>query len=361
MLWNSRICYTYLFDLFFNSIVNTISPKESREVLSEITLQSVRQSAHFRDIFATFAASFAYSSDLGKQKHTTLLHNMAMSKVTVKVNEFDVDLDCKLHSVIFSVLRQVCITSNNLELINELQEALRILTLHRPRNPSPRFKVLVESFLYNFAVSIVVTPQHILDSLDVFAICKKMRTYFPRVPTIESNPLLGSCVEFIIIVAEASHIFRCRSSNYLLTSQLLDEINNHILLLLNGGHMSCPHDIFSYINVVAVKLLLLHCLPLHDKMESTRLINDTVEKLIKARSRIGRIEAYGIWGLFMFGLTLDDLRSQSVIVDYLRLSNERRKSAKLEVAIKCLRYAWRHQAGFEILREEQFIVNVCLN
>lgn len=354
--------FVTLLDFFFSNIIVSISPQQSVQILSEITLQSIHQCTSFRTIFSTFSASVAYNFDVEKQTYTDVIHRKAMSLIKAESNPEGIDLECKLHAVIFSMFRQVYKLTDNSELLEDIHEGIKILLLNRPTNPTKRFGILAETLLFNYAVSVIVTPQHILDKMDVSKICGHLRSFYPKVISRETNPLLGSYLDIVIILAKVSYFFRCKdliSNNS--HSQLLLKINQILIYMTNVGIKDPLTNIFFYINVIAMKLLLLNSMSYQDETESERLKDDTLQKLMIARYRITQIEVYGIWGLFVFGLTLDDSRSQSIIVDYFRLCNEKRKSAKIEKLIDCLRYAWRHQAGLEILRDEEFISKVCLN
>ena len=355
--------FSHLFNIFFNHIIKRIVPQRSIKVLSEITLDSISQSSTFRSVFATFSIAYLYNSDTTKQKQLDKLLNQLMIQM-IDPDDIERGTECKLHGVVFCLLRQIYSTSNNSGLIREVQAAYRILAEYSPPNTSNKFKLLVESFLYYFSVSIVVTPLPSI-TYDVYAICDKLRKYFPVIPTSVSNPLLGPYVEVSIIVAKASYLFKTKSNDFSLYHKLLDQVE----VLLNSNFMipkiveidDTSENIFTYADIVAIKILIFHCLPYQDRAKTSKLIKETLKMLPLTTGKSLTFELCSLWGLFMFGLNLEEPDDQQVIVHCLEVNYKKNSEIRYQKIINCLQYAWDKGTGFELLRDEEYISQLCLN
>lgn len=108
----------------------------------------------------------------------------------------------------FCILRTWYTKTDNRALLIFVNKALDLISQHTPAVPSPRFKFLVESIIYHFAVSFIAIPENLLDNNNPFIICDAIRSYYPETLTLNSNSLLGPALDIFIIVAKVSYLFK---------------------------------------------------------------------------------------------------------------------------------------------------------
>lgn len=70
---------------------------------------------------------------------------------------------------------------------------------------------------------------------------------------------------------------------------------------------------------------------------------------------------YGYWGVFMFGLNLKTKFYRDFLVNYFVEMFDENKDVYYIKGCESLKYAWKRDIGFDILRDESFLNVICMN
>lgn len=361
-------------NVFFNRIIEKLIPKVSLKIMSEMTFDAIQNSEQLRKIVTSLSASFVYIIDHSRHHVLENTHHDALSSI-LSLRTHDIGIEEKLYSLIFTILRFLYLETNNNKLLTYISMAYSLIINNKLREPSKRFKILVESFIYHFSVSIIVALEENLKFTNPFMLCEELRNYFPSNPNFDTNPLLGESLDSYILLAKVSYLFKKPELFADTYKSLLEETNTVLYsqpmeILTKSEQDPTQHDnretiyipvnIAVYINLLACKLMLLHLNSSEKEKEFVKTI-DLMFSLLNISYDEGEFEVFGLWGLFMLGLNLQGKEKRDFLIVYFRKLWEESHDLSYLKAISNLEYAWAKNEGFNILRDKRFLQNVSLH
>lgn len=369
----------YLFNIFFDNIIVHISPKETVKFIADIAFATLKDSQEFRSVITSLAAAFMCTTDGSSKMLLDGIQNKALSTaLNWKTNNSRI-VELKLQLLVFCILRTWYTKTDNRASLIFINKALDVISQHNPAVPSSRFKILVESIIYHFAVSFIALPKNLLDNNNPFIICDAIRSYYPETLTLNPNSLLGPALDIFIIVAKVSYLFKKENVSLEMISLMQEQVDSCLSLMpvklasftlpvssqhkfqdIDAPNIVIPVFLSPYITILACKLLLLHLIsPNSDDF------NMVVEKMLSTLrfSRDCENEFVGCsqWGLFMLGLNLQRIEDQNFIVSYFIAIWEKSHNLGYLKSISLLKHAWKKGSGLDILREEEFFQQVSLH
>lgn len=360
-------------NVFFNRIIEKLIPKVSLKIISEITFDAIQNSEQLKKIVTSLSASFVYIVDHSKQHALENTHHDVLSSI-LSVRPHNFAIEEKLHSLIFTILRFSYSETNNSRLLKYISMAYNLIITNKLRERSIRFKILVESFIYHFSVSIIGASEENLKFTNPFVLCEELRNYFPLHPNFDTNPLLGGSVDSYLLLAKVSFLFKrpeLFEENYeslweetetVLYSQPMEILTKSAQNFNELGHRETiyiPLNIALYINLLACKLMLLYL----NSSENGKEFRETIDimfSLLNIAHDKDEFEILGLWGLFMLGLNLEDREKRDFLVIYFRKLWRESSDLSCLKAITNLEYAWTQNEGLKILRNENFLQKVSL-
>ena len=350
----NNVPFDHLFNIFFNVTIKSLVPKESLQVISELTLETFRKSTEFRDILTSLSAAYLFSVDRSKHAAINGIHKKAMTQVLGSYNKSD-SFDWVLHSIIFSILSKIYMSSNNEELLKDIYTGVEFILSKNNIESSRTIRLLIESLFYHYSVSILITPLELLNKYHPFILCDILRSYFPDKATTESNLLLGETLDVLPIVAKTSFLFRKKSYKNKFYSTLMMTVND----LLKKKIKSSQKMI--YITLIGCKMLLLDVFPYASQIEKDglkELFFSVFNSLDESDMENG---LFKLWGIFIIGLTLENKIDQDKILSYLKKKWEITHNVGDLRAIDNLKLAWNQNRGLEMLENEMIVNQIFLS
>lgn len=343
----------FLINTFFNNVIETLTPKRSLKLISDITFDSITESPYVRDTITALSTAFIFNVDTSNQ--LVLKHDNFRKEIAI---------EDKLHSIIFTILISLYTDIKNETTINNIQYAIELASNFNPLEPSKKFKVIVESIIYNFSVSIITSPANSTIK-NPFEILQKWRNLYPTSPDLNSNPLLGHSLESYILIAKVSYIFKYPNLLDEYYSNLVQQIDQLLKLQpmnFSQTKMTIPIYISTYINLLSLKLLLYH---LKDQ-KTTMSYKSAIDNMLfiiryTMYDANNELELSGQWGIFMLGLNLTNKEDQLMLTKCFQNCWKKTKNIGFLKALKKFEYAWTKNIGFDILKNESFTSDLCLH
>ena len=346
-----NVSFDHLFKIFFNVTIKSLVPKESLQVISDLTLETFQKSTEFRDMFTSLSAAYLFSVDSSKHEVINEIHKKAMTQILRSFNKSD-SFEWILHSIIFSILIKKYMSSNNEELLKYIYTGIELILSKNYIESSKTIRLLIESLFYHYSVSILITPLELLNKYHPFILCDILRSYFPDKATTESNLLLGETLDVLPIVAKTSFLFRKKSYDNEFYSTLVLAVND----LLKQEIKSSQKMI--YITLIGCKMLLLDVFPIASKIEKDglkELFFLVFNSLNESDMENG---IFKLWGIFIIGLTLENKIDQDKIVNYLEKKWEITHNVGNLRAIDNLKLAWNQNKGLEMVENEMIVSQI---
>jgi hypothetical protein len=359
----------FLFNIFFNMTIKTLVPERAIKIISEITLETFQASKEFRKVVESLSAAFLYNADSFKREIMESMHSDAMSAV-IGIG-FDVSsLECKLHSVILSIVRTVYIGTDNNKLAKLLKNALDLILQYKPSDIDQKVLLLIESFIYNFSVSVIFTPYDLIEDIDPFIVGDLLRSYFPDIPTEETNPLLDTSLDIFLLVGKVSYIFRKNSEKYEIHYILLDALERQLkfqpmnVMFCSSnldGFISIPINTKEYLTACACKMLIYDMLQIYDESDIDKIIDDVIFVLKNKENVERELSVCGLWGLFIFGLKLKQELHRKFILNLIENIWKETRNSHYIGNINYLKFAWNQNLGYSVLRDPKYLKSCSLN
>lgn len=362
---NHRTTNPPLLNIFFNKIITTLVPGNSLKLISDITFDALKESSVLRKVAASLTTAYLYINDETKRHLIENMHNDAMSVIIGSKKDI-YSLKWMLHSLVFSVLMCLYTEIDNSKLLNHIDMALELLLQFDSIFVDPSLNLLIESLIYHFSVSIIISPIERLGKKDIFILCNILRNYFPQNPDHNSNPLLGDSLDIFSVIAKSSYLFKTKLRKGEMCLDLLQSID---ILIKSHSRLSeiTEYNTFQstlkypikYITLLACKMLLLSMLD--DKNGEISKIAHENLCILKNGKPNTEGDIWGPWGIFIFSLQIKDSDDQEFVVDYFRSNWEETRNLGYFKAIDTLELAWKMEYPFEILRNDRILQKICLN
>ncbi|KAG0673733.1 hypothetical protein C6P40_002625 [Pichia californica] len=350
----------FLINVFFNNIIETLIPKDSLNIISEFTFESMKQCIFIKDSITSLSTAFIFNID------TT---NSIISKYS-NLNNYN-DIENKLQFLLLTILISLFTETNKEIVLLNIQNALNISKSLNPLIPSKKFKFLIESLIYNYSVTLILTTINSkLQIQNPFTFMDNWRILFPKFPDIISNPLLGNSLDSFIIIAKVSYLFKFpnNNNNNYYYPKLLNQIDNILLIqpmnIISNG-LSIPLNLTTYKCLLVSKLLLLYLTNGNNSIEFNNIISNflIILKYNFENSQMfsNNIEICDLWSMFMFGINLKNEKDQLFLINWFKKSWEKSHNIGYFKAIKKFEIAWQKNLGFDILKDPQFLSDLHLS
>lgn len=376
---NDGTSQMYLFNIFFDNIIVHISPKETVKFIADIAFATLKDSQAFRGVIASLAAAFMCTADGSSRMLLDGIQKQAISTALSWQTNNSRIVELKLQLLVFCILRTWYTKTDNRALLIFINKALDLISKHNPAVPSSRFKILVESIIYHFAVSFIAIPKTLLDNNNPFIICDALRRYYPETLTPNPNSLLGPALDIFIIVAKVSYLFKKENVSLEMISLMQEQVDSCLSLMpvklapftlsVSSQHKSqdidapaivIPVYLSPYITILACKLLLLHLISANSD-DFNMIVEKMFSTLKFSRGCENEFVGCSQWGLFILGLNLQRVEDQNFIVSHFIAIWERSHNLGYLKSISLLKHAWKKGSGLDILREENFFEKLSLH
>ncbi|TID28461.1 hypothetical protein CANINC_002456 [Pichia inconspicua] len=346
--------------------VRTGFPSHSIQVISDLTLKTCQHEG-FEKILKYISAAHLTNIDNSKSIIIESLHSSALSSV-LKTELNSVTLELRLSTYLFSILGMTFIGLDNDKLLKYVYLSLDLILKHNLTPVSTTYNLLLESFIYNYSISVIITPPEILKKYDPFFVCKILEQLVPSDWNTDETPFLNISVDIFLIAAKVSSLFKTKSIDFSKHQMLLvklEEVCHRqpcvVQLSTQSERIFVPQSRANYLMIAACKILLWYLLPQNNDEKINTLIEETINYL-KISTNLKKDETlFALWGIFIIGIQLKREEHKEFLNAMLFAVWEERKNTGWLNAMNKLHIVWNKNLDLEVLHSKEFLSNMWFN